>query len=374
MKFLHIADLHLGRRMNGYSLLEDQAWILDQILSMAKAHSVQGVLIAGDVFDKPNPGSEAVHLLDGFLSALAKEGIAVCMISGNHDSGLRLSYGASLFALQNIHIAGLFQDPVQRVEFEDAWGKTTIWMVPFVKPSAVSLQGQTFSEYPAMFEAIVNSMDRKEGRHILLAHQFFAGARTCDSEEISVGTLDNIPPACIQNFDYAALGHIHSPQKAGAAHVRYAGSPLAYSVSEIGRPKSVPLITLEEQVQVELLPLQPLRQVRRLEGYLEDLLDADFVAGQNTRDFVHIVLQDAKEQLQAASRLRQVYENMVRLDYAWSQSESEEEEDLPDTGGLGWLAMMDAFYERQQGTALNQNQRRLIENLWDEVHQCGQSD
>ncbi|MDO4647149.1 MAG: exonuclease SbcCD subunit D [Eubacteriales bacterium] len=329
MKLIHLGDLHLGKNVNDFSMIEDQKYILKEILEIAEEREVDGVLIAGDVYDRTVPSEEAVRLFDGFLTVLADRNKPVFVISGNHDSEERLQFGSALFSARNIYIEGKYAGEVKNVALQDAWGTLRIWLMPYVKASTV---GHFFPEadvstYEKAFRTVMESCHvNAEERNVLVAHQFVAGVHGnpefsgSESGILNVGTLDMIPADCFSEFDYVALGHIHGPQKAGRDTCRYCGSPLKYSLSEIARDKSLPLVTLEEKgsISVELIPLRPLREMRHLKGKLQDLLDH----GEDTDDYIYATLTDEELQLDAMGRLQEVYPNTMKLDYENSHTQS----------------------------------------------------
>ncbi len=242
MKFLHISDLHIGKRVNEFSMIEDQRHILGQILQIAKTEQADAVLIAGDIYDKPVPSAEAVQMFDWFLTGLADQGRAVFAVSGNHDSPERIAFGAQLMRGRGVYVSPVYEGETARIGLTDAWGELCVWLLPFVKPATVrhALEGKLEGEPPESYqEAVKIAVDRMEidenKRNIRVAHQFVTGAGRCDSEEAVVGGLDNVDAEVFDRFDYVALGHIHSPQSVGRETVRYCGTPLKYSFSEAGK-------------------------------------------------------------------------------------------------------------------------------------------
>lgn len=247
MKLMHLSDLHLGKRVNEFSMLEDQRYILNQILELARREQVDGVLIAGDVYDKSVPSAEAVSLLDDFLVALAEDGRQVLLISGNHDSPERMAFGGRLMRSSGIHIAPVYNGRVEPVCLEDQYGPVRVYLLPFVKPAHIRryFPDAAIESYTDALRIAVEAMDLDSSlRNLLVTHQFVTGAARCDSEELSLGGSDNVDGAVFDPFDYVALGHIHSPQRVGRETMRYCGTPLKYSFSEIGQKKSATLIQL----------------------------------------------------------------------------------------------------------------------------------
>ena len=327
MKFIHLSDLHLGKRVNDYSMIEDQRYILSRILDIINEEKPQAVLIAGDVYDKPLPPAEAVRLFDDFLSILAETDAEIFIISGNHDSAERLSFGSQIMDRQGVHFAGGYDGSTRCFSLEDEYGPVNIYMLPFVKPVHVR---QAFAEDPEaeMISSFTDAVDfaiRKmnvntEERNLLMAHQFCTGAARTDSEEISVGGLDNVDNTVFERFDYTALGHLHGPQD--SAHgVRYSGSPLKYSFSEASQVKSVSIVELGEkkngkcEVLLRTAELVPARDMKVLKGKFNELTDKKYLKELDTDDYMRIILTDEEDIIGAMGRLRAIYPNIMRLEY-----------------------------------------------------------
>ncbi len=323
MKFLHIGDLHLGKSMNGYSLEDDQKAVLEQITALAEDEKADAVLIAGDIYDMAVPPEWAVSLLDAFLTGLSDAGIRVLAISGNHDSDERLQFGSHLFAGRGVHIAARFEGKPLMVTLEDAYGPVNFYLMPFLKASQVRhfYPEEEIADYDAAVRTVLShaGMD-PEARNVIAAHQFVAG--DCGDAQLSgsegpaaqhVGLVEKISVHSFDAFDYAALGHIHRPQKMGRETVRYCGSPLKYHVDEAGQVKSVPVVTLREKadVSVELHPLKPLRDLRLLRGPMKELLKAENVTDSD--DFVDVYLTDENPGVDLMAAFRAVYPNTLRV-------------------------------------------------------------
>lgn len=325
MRFLHLGDLHIGKCVNDYSMIDDQRYILEQILEIVPQRQVEGVLVAGDVYDRAVPGEEAVKLLDWFLRRLAEEKVKTYLISGNHDSDERLNFGSALFEKSGIYIASKYQGKLYRQTVEDAYGRLNIYLLPFVKASQVKCffpEEEIFSYDRAVGTVLEKAGVDKKERNLLVAHQFVAGSgedpELGGSENIAlqtVGAVEKVGTDCFEAFDYVALGHIHSPQRVGRDTVRYAGSPLKYSLSEIRNEKSVPLVTLgpKGEVEVELVPLIPRRDMRHLKGGLVQLLDGKNI--QSPEDYIYVTLTDEDPIPDAMGIVRQFYPNTMKLDY-----------------------------------------------------------
>ncbi len=313
LRFLHLADLHLGKQMNDWSLLADQEAILQQIASIADSEKADAVFIAGDVYQRSSPQAEAMALFDSFVSRLAGMGKKVFIISGNHDSALRISYFSSLIRSSGVYVTEAFEGKMQSVTLQDRDGEIVIWMLPFLRPSQVKrwLPEEKIVTYQDAVEAILRqtSVDPKK-RNILLCHQFITGCETSDSEERAVGGLDNIDASVFDAFDYVALGHIHKPQKVGRDTLRYAGSPLKYSFSEANHKKSVAIVDVREKGDIEArtVPLYPLHDVRLIEGKLDALMQMDY-----SEDYVWVTLHDELPPPDARVTLTVNFPNMMKF-------------------------------------------------------------
>lgn len=338
MKFLHLGDLHLGKSLSNFDLIEDQRYILDQIFHIAEKESVDGVLIAGDVYDKSIPSEAAMRLLDDFLIKLAQKERKVFMVSGNHDSDDRLNYGSTLFARNEIFISAVFDGTLHKQSFADKDTQIDIYMLPFVKASQVRhyFPDENIENYGDAVRAIIrNTPIDKNNKNLLVAHQFvsgkgadpaFAGSESVGTQ--SVGMVEKIGYDCFDDFDYVALGHIHSPQRVGRDAVRYSGSPLKYSLSEVKNEKSVPLITVsaENSVKIELIPLKPMRDMRHIKGTMKELLDKKNVKAPE--DFIYATLTEEDIVDDAMGVFQQIYPNTVRIDYDNSHTREMDQVDL----------------------------------------------
>ena len=338
MKFLHLGDLHLGKSLGDYDLIPDQKYILDQVMDIIKKESVDGVLIAGDVYDKAIPSEAATNLLDYFLSKLSEMGVSTYMISGNHDSDDRLNYGSTLFSTNNIFISARFDGTLHKETIEKGQDAVNIYLLPFVKASQVKhyYPDAEIETYDDAVRTIIDNADIDESKcNILVAHQFVAGKgedpALSGSESAgtqSVGLVEKIGYDCFDKFDYVALGHIHSAQRVGRDEVRYSGSLLKYSLSEANNDKSVPIITVNEKknVKIELVPLKPMRNMRHIRGELKELLDKKNVKAPD--DFIYATLTDEEIINDAMGILQQVYPNTVKIDYDNSHTREIEQVDI----------------------------------------------
>ncbi len=376
MKFVHLSDLHLGKRVNEFSMIEDQAYILTKILGIIREERPDGVLIAGDIYDKSVPSVEAVSLFDDFLKQLSRQQTQVFIISGNHDSPERLGFASELIALSGIHIAPAYDGMVCPVSLEDGYGTVNVYMLPFIKPVHVrsAFPEEKAESYTEAVSAAIAHMDIREGeRNILIAHQFVTGAARCESEDISVGGLDNVDASVFDVFDYVALGHIHGPQQIGRESVRYCGTPLKYSFSEAKQCKSVTVAELKEKgnLGIRTVSLTPLRDLRELKGTYEELANRKNYEGTSLEDYLHITLTDEEDIVDAVGKLRVIYPNLMKLDY--DNRRTRENREI--TGGDEMEAktpmeLVREFYERQNNQPMNGKQEalvsRLMEKIWEE--------
>ena len=299
MKFIHLSDLHIGKRVNEFSMLEDQKYILEKILETAEAEAADGVILAGDLYDKPVPPAEAVRVMDAFLTRLAEMGMPVFAVSGNHDSAERVAFGAQLFSGRGVYVSPVYDGKVEYISLRDSFGEVRVYLLPFVKPAVVRhvFEEEEIDSYQDAVRAAVEHMEVDPAvRNVLVAHQFVTGAARCESEEILVGGLDNVDAAVFDRFDYVALGHIHSPQHVGRETVRYCGTPLKYSFSEAGQEKSVTVVELGDKgdVGIRKIPLKPLRDMRRIRGSYMEVTDRAFYQDMNMEDYVPVLLAGTK--------------------------------------------------------------------------------
>ena len=323
MKLLHLSDLHLGKRVNEFSMLEDQEYILRQILKTADKEQVEAVLIAGDVYDKQVPSAEAVRLFDWFLTQLNSRKLPVFVIGGNHDSVERLSFGAQIMEESGVYLTQSYDGKVVPVRLEDEYGPVNLWMLPFLKPAMVKrfFPEQDIVTYQDALETVIGHMElNREERNLLIAHQFVTGAVTGGSEdsvEVFVGGVENVDASVFADFDYVALGHIHRAQSAGGEQIRYSGTPLKYSFSEIRHEKSVTIAELKEKgsLTVHQEPLKPLHDMREIRGSYEELVLRENYQGTDLEDYLHVILTDENDIPDVIGRLRSIYPNIMKLDY-----------------------------------------------------------
>lgn len=374
MKFLHLADLHLGKRVNGFSMLEDQAHILRQILAILDDEQPDGVLIAGDVYDKSVPSVEAVGLLDGFLTELCARGVPVLLISGNHDSPERLAFGGRVMDSCGIHISPVYDGALAPVTLQDAFGPVHVWLLPFVKPAHVRRwfpDADIESYTDAVAEAVAHMDIDTAARNVLVTHQFVTGGARSGSEELSVGGTDNVDSGVFAPFDYVALGHLHGAQHIGRETIRYAGSPLKYSFSEARQHKSVTVVTLGEKgdVQVRTVALTPLRELREIRGSYDELTARSFYEHTTYRsDYLHLILTDEQDVFDAMSRLRTIYPYLMTLDYDNARTRAAGGMSVPaETERRTPLELFEALYQRQNHQPMSEVQRAYIAQLMEQI-------
>ena len=376
MKLIHLSDLHLGKRVNEFSMLEDQQYILTEILQIIDQEKPDGVIIAGDVYDKSVPSAEAVALLDDFLVRLAKRDLQVFLISGNHDSPERMAFGGRLMAQSGVHLAPVYDGKVSPITLTDEYGPVNLYLLPFLKPAHVRrcFPEREILTYTDALDAAIEAMGVDPAqRNVLVTHQFVTGAARCDSEEISVGGTDNVDVLVFEPFDYVALGHIHGPQQVGRETVRYCGTPLKYSFSEAKHQKSVTVVELGEKgaVSVRTVPLTPMRDLAELRGTYEELTFRGFYQGRSyPRDYVHITLTDEEDIPDAVSKLRIIYPNLMKLDYDNKRTRTEIVLEGAEDQQRSPLELLEEFYEKQNGQPMGEEQRTfaksLMERIWEE--------
>ncbi len=378
MKLIHLSDLHIGKRLGEVSLLDDQRYILEQIAGIIGAEKPDAVLIAGDVYDKSVPPAEAVTVLDDFLTRIAGQGFPVLITSGNHDSAERLSFGSRLMDAAGVRISPVYDGQARRVTLSDEFGEVHIHMLPFVRPIHVrkAFPDEAVEGTAEAVAMAIAHMDIDPGaRNVLMAHQFVAGAATCDSEELSIGGTDSVGADAFDAFDYVALGHLHGPQNVAGPRVRYCGTPLKYSFSEMHHKKSVTVVHMGKKgdLRLETLPLVPLRDMREIRGTFAGITDASFDAGCR-EDYLRIVLTDEQDVPEAAGRLRAAYPNMLELRYDNARTRS--------GGKLGAaervasrtpLELFGELYERQNNAPMSEAQAAYMREIIDGTAREGEA-
>lgn len=377
---MHLADLHLGKRVNGFSMMEDQEYILNRILEIMEEEQPDGLLIAGDVYDKTIPPAEAVRRMDDFLTAVAEKHVPVFLISGNHDSAERVAFGHQLMQGSGIWISPVYDGTIRHHTLEDRWGEVNIYLIPFLRPSVVRsfFPDVEIEDYTDALRTIIEDLQVDTSRrNVVLAHQFVTAAgalpETCDSEQLSVGGLDRVDGSVFSPFDYTALGHLHGPQRVGSETIRYAGSPLKYSFSELHQKKSVTVAELRAKGETEIrqIPLQPRREMTELRGTFEEILEEARKKGAPQTDYYHMILTDETDVVDALSRLREYYPNIMLLDYDNRRTRSQKEvEQLDRVEERTPGELFAALYEQQNGQEMDSDRKEyldgLIREIWEE--------
>ena len=373
MRFLHLSDLHLGKRVNEFSMLEDQAYILKEILNIIDEQKVEAVLIVGDIYDKVIPSAEAVRLLDDFLTRIAARELPVFLISGNHDSAERVAFGSRLMSSRQIYLSPVFESDVEPITISDRYGEINIYMLPFVKPSLVKRvypEEEIITYQDAVNAAVQHMQIDTDKRNVLLAHQFVTGAARCDSEELSVGGVDDVDASVFDGFDYVALGHLHGPQKIGKETVRYSGTPLKYSFSEANQKKAAVIVDVEEKgkINIQQIPLVPKHDMREIRGTYMEVTALDFYKDMKTDDYLHITLTDEEDIPDAIGKLRTIYPNIMKLSYdnlrtraaVTVRGTAEVEEKSP-------MELLKEFYELQNNQPMTDEQEEIARGMMEEI-------
>lgn len=375
MKLIHLSDLHLGKRVNEYSMLEDQEYILKKILNIIDDENPDGVIIAGDVYDKPVPSAEAVQLFDDFLVSLAKRRLQVFVISGNHDSPERIAFASRIMDAGGIHMSPVYNGVIKPITMHDEYGAVDIYLLPFIKPAHVRrFCDDEITTYTDAVKYVVSKMNiNPANRNVLITHQFVTGASRSESEEISVGGTDNVDASVFESFDYVALGHIHSPQNCGSDKIRYCGTPLKYSFSEAKDKKSLTVVELAEKddVTYRTVELVPKHDLVELKGTYAELTLKSFYANTDWQeDYTRITLTDEEDVPDAVGKLRAVYHRLMKLDYDNKRTRTNAEiGGAADVESKTPLELFSDFYELQNNQAMTVEQSeymsRLIENTWE---------
>lgn len=388
MRFIHMSDLHLGKKVNEFSMIEEQEYILTKILNIIDNEKVEGVFISGDIYDKPVPGIEAIKLFDDFITKLAERSLKVFIISGNHDSTERIAFGARLMKNSNIYISPAFDGNMEPVTLEDKYGKINIYLLPFIKPANVKhayekrdIFGTTIKEnssdedreacnietYNEAYKYVVAHMDINEmERNILLSHQFVTGAKRSDSEDISVGGMDNVDVNVFEPFDYVALGHIHAPQYIGRETVRYCGTPLKYSFSEANHKKCVIIADILDKgnIKIREVPLTPKRDMRKIKGKYLEITAKEFYEGTATDDYIHVTLSDEEDVPEAMGKLRVIYPNIMSMEYDNSRvREAKKVEGVINVESKSPLELLKEFYVIQNNKEMSEEQTAFVEKF-----------
>lgn len=377
MKLIHLSDFHIGKRVNEFSMLEDQEYILTKILNIIDDEKPDGVMIAGDIYDKSVPSAEAVQLFDDFLVRLSKRGLKVFVISGNHDSPERIAFGSRLMNRSGVHMSPVYDGNVESIEMADSFGTVNVFMLPFIKPAHVKryYPEEDISTYSDAIQSAIGHMKiDPKNRNILITHQFVTGALRCDSEDINVGGSDNVDVSVFAPFDYVALGHIHSPQNVGNDTARYCGTPLKYSFSEAKHSKSVTVVELQEKgaIIIRTIPLVPRRDMIEIKGTYMEVTSRSFYCGMDTNAYLHITLTDEEDIPDAIGKLQSIYPNIMKLDYDNKRTRTNAEIiGADDMESKTPIELFSEFYEKQNNQPISEEQcafvSELIEKIWGEA-------
>lgn len=378
MKLMHLSDLHLGKLVLEQSMIDDQKYILNQIIDIVKKEQVDIVLIAGDVYDKSIPTIEAVNLFSNFLTKLYKLKVLVFVISGNHDSKDRLSFGNELFVDNGIYIEGIFNGNLRCETINDKYGKLNIYMLPFIKPVEIKrfYPDEIIDTYEDAIKCILkHSSVNKSERNVIMVHQFVTSLGEdvirSDSESISLGGIDNIDVTLFKDFDYVAMGHIHGPQKVGRETVRYSGSPLKYSFSEVNQKKSVCIIEFNSKgdINISKIPLIPIRDMRVIKGPFDKLISKEIINLENKNDYLDVILTDDDYIINAIGKLRKFYPNILKLEYENKISNNEVSDNIDiDKNNMSPIDLFSEFYKMQNGIELSTKKKKIIEEVIKEVN------
>lgn len=372
MKIAHISDLHLGKNLHSFSLIDDQEYILLEIIKILREKKVDAILIAGDIYDKILPSVEAIRLLRKFINELVQAKIKIFIISGNHDSAERLTFGAEFMTNNDIYFSKIFDGKIEPVVINDDYGKINFYLIPFLKPVIVKqfYENEDIDSYEKAFSLVVEDLKiNSKERNIVVAHQNIMNSVHCESEETIIGGLDAISAKVFSNFDYAALGHIHRPQKI-EKNVYFSGTPLKYSISEIDHEKTLPIIDFKEKgnLQIEYIPLIPKRDIRQIRGTFEEILKMSEKDQNSREDYIDIILTDEQEILDAIYTLRSVYPNILQLTYDNSVTRNEltigEMEKISISNPM---QMFEEFYLNRSGSELKAEQKKYVNELIDSI-------
>ncbi len=374
MKFIHLSDLHLGKRLHELSLIEDQEEILQQILGVIDAEQPAAVFIAGDVYDKSAPSAEAVRLFDWFLAELASRRLRVFVISGNHDSPERIAFGAKIMGASGIHLSPVYDGQVTAIPLSDEHGTLNVYLLPFVKPAHVRryYEKESIETYTDAIRVAIAKMGVDESqRNVLLTHQFVTGATRSDSEE-TVGGTDNVDASVFSCFDYVALGHLHGAQNCGTERIRYCGTPLKYSFSEANDCKSVTVLEMGAKstpLSCKTVALKPVRDLCKIKGRFAELTDAAYYRGlTNLEDYFQITLTDEDDIPDAMGRLQTIYKNALELRY--DNARTRANADVLGAVGVEQktaFALFSEFFLQQNNTEMTEKQSAYMHDLIEEV-------
>ncbi len=373
MKIMHLSDLHIGKKVNEYSMLQDQIYILKEILRIIDNEKVETVIIAGDVYDRSLPPNEALELFDEFLYQLSSRNVNVFVISGNHDSPERISYGGRMMTENKIFLSPVYDGNVKPITLNDDYGEVNFYLLPFVRPADIRryFPDENIENYTDAVKVAIDNMnvDFNE-RNILVTHQFVTGAELSESEDIIVGGTDNVSGEVFDGFDYVALGHIHREQTVGKDNIRYCGTPLKYSFSEAKNIKSVTILDFNDKGNIEYskIPLTPLRDMREIRGTYYELTLKSSYESTNTEDYLHITLTDEEDIPDAIGKLRSIYPNIMKLDYDNLRTRGSGTVDaIENIESKSPFELFADLFKQQNNQDMSEEQEEIMRNLIDKI-------
>lgn len=375
MRFLHLADLHIGKRVNGFSTIEDQKFVFEQVYNVIENEKIDGIIMAGDIYDKPVPSAEAVKLFDEMLTRLVSINLPIFVISGNHDSAERIGFGSDILSAAKVYMSRVYNGNLQKIELEDDYGKINVYLLPFIKPATVKniYKEAEIKDYDDALEYVLSQEKIDETkRNVIVSHQFVTGAMRSESEEVSVGGLDNVSVENYEAFDYVALGHIHRAQQMGRESARYAGTLLKYSFSEEKHNKSMTIVDLKEKGNIEIkeIPVKPLHDLKTIKGKFSEITSEEFYKELKKEDYYRAVLTDEEDILNAIGKLKSIYPNLMSMEYDNTRTRSYSVVDNVETGeAKSPLDYFEKFFEKQNGRKMSEKQRDYLLEILGEARE-----
>ena len=375
MRFLHLADLHIGKRVNGFSMIEDQKFVFEQVYNVIENEKIDGIIMAGDIYDKPVPSAEAVKLFDEMLTRLVSINLPIFVISGNHDSAERIGFGSDILSAAKVYMSRVYNVNLQKIELEDDYGKINVYLLPFIKPATVKniYKEAEIKDYDDALEYVLSQEKIDEtNRNVIVSHQFVTGAMRSESEEVSVGGLDNVSVENYEAFDYVALGHIHRAQQMGRESARYAGTLLKYSFSEEKHNKSMTIVDLKEKGNIEIkeIPVKPLHDLKTIKGKFSKITSEEFYKELKKEDYYRAVLTDEDDILNAIGKLKSIYPNLMSMEYDNTRTRSYSVVDNVETGETkSPLDYFEEFFEKQNGRKMSEKQRNYLLEILGEARE-----
>lgn len=375
MRFLHLADLHIGKRVNGFSMIEDQKFVFEQVYNVIENEKIDGIIMAGDIYDKPVPSAEAVKLFDEMLTRLVSINLPIFVISGNHDSAERIGFGSDILSAAKVYMSRVYNGNLQKIELEDGYGKINVYLLPFIKPATVKniYKEAEIKDYDDALEYVLSQEKIDETkRNVIVSHQFVTGAMRSESEEVSVGGLDNVSVENYEAFDYVALGHIHRAQQMGRESARYAGTLLKYSFSEEKHNKSMTIVDLKEKGNIEIkeIPVKPLHDLKTIKGKFSKITSEEFYKELKKEDYYRAVLTDEDDILNAIGKLKSIYPNLMSMEYDNTRTRSYSVVDNVETvEAKSPLEHFEEFFEKQNGRKMSEKQRNYLLEILGEARE-----